>query len=58
MQEINAMYVTRGSMLGVASYHPLTSIFYLAHFVHGCVQSVVVRTQSHTLQILRFHQVL
>ena len=44
--------------LSVASYDLFTSTFYLAHFVHGCVQSVVVRTQSHTLQILRFYQVL
>ena len=57
-QQINAMYATRGSMLDAASYHPFTSTFYLAHFVHSCVQSVADRTQSHTLQILRFYQVL
>ena len=35
-----------------------TSTFYLTHFVNGCVQYVVHRTQSHTLQILWFYQVL
>lgn len=57
-QQINPMYVTGGSMLGVASYHLFTSTFYLTHFVNGCVQYVVDRTQSHTLQILWFYQVL